>query len=109
MIFIELKYKGEIKMANKITEDQKLQMNILYLKYKTYAAVAREIGVSPTTVKKYIVPGFVLPESDDIKRFDASQLPQFDTAAFENIDWSNCVVFGEEFAEIKELWKEIAI
>lgn len=96
-------------MANKITEDQKLQMNILYLKHRTYAGVAREMGVAPTTVKKYIVQGFELPESDNIKRFDASQLPQFDTAAFENIDWGNCVIFGEEFAEIKELWKEIAI
>jgi hypothetical protein len=36
-------------------------------------------------------------------------LPEFDVTAFENIDWNNCVIFGDEFEEIKELWKEIAI
>ena len=96
-------------MATKITEEQKLQMNILYKKYNTYAAVAREMGVAPTTVQKYIIPNFEVPQSEDINRFDSSKLPEFDPKAFENIDWNNCVVFGDEFAEIKELWKEIMI
>lgn len=96
-------------MANKITEEQKLQMNILYLKYHTYAAVARELGVAPTTVKKYIIPNFELPKAENIKRFDISQLPEFSVVEFVGIDWNNCVIFGDEFKEIKELWNEITM
>lgn len=96
-------------MATRITEEQKLQMNILYKKYSTYAAVAREMGVAPTTVKKYIIPNFEVPQSEYINRFDSSMLPEFNPKAFENIDWNNCVIFGDEFEEIKELWKEIMI
>jgi hypothetical protein len=96
-------------MATKITEEQKLQMNILYKKYGTYAAVAREIGCAPTTVKRYIIPNFEVPQTDNLEKFDSSMLPEFDVTAFENIDWNNCVIFGDEFEEIKELWKEIAI
>jgi hypothetical protein len=107
IILIEI--KGEMIMANKITEEQKLQMNILYQKYHTYAAVARELGVAPTTVKKYIIPNFEMPQEENIERFDTANLPDFDISAFENINWSNCAIFGDEFAEIKELWKEIAI
>lgn len=96
-------------MATRITDEQKLEMNILYIKYGTYAAVAREMGVAPTTVKKYIVPNFEVPQVEDMEKFDLSSLPPFDPKAFENIDWNNCVIFGEEFKEIQELWKEIAI
>ena len=42
-------------MARKVTEEDKILMNELYLKLKTYAAVARETGFSPTTVKRYII------------------------------------------------------
>ena len=96
-------------MATKITEEHKLQINILYKKYGTYAAVAREMGISPTTVKKYVIPNFEVPQTDNIEQFDLSMLPEFDVKAFDGIDWNNCVVFGDEFKEIKELWKEIAI
>ena len=42
-------------MARKVTEEDKILINELYIKLKTYAAVARETGFSPTTVKKYII------------------------------------------------------
>lgn len=45
-------------MANKVTPDDILQMNILYLELKTYAAVARKTGFSAGTIKKYIIPNF---------------------------------------------------
>ena len=45
--------------AKRVTDADKIQFNELYLQYRTYAAVARETGFSPTTVKKYIIPDYV--------------------------------------------------
>lgn len=45
--------------AKRVTDADKIQFNELYLQYGTYAAVARETGFSPTTVKKYIVSDYV--------------------------------------------------
>ena len=53
-------------MANKVTPDDILQMNTLYLELKTYAAVARKTGFSAGTVKKYIIPNFA-PAAEETK------------------------------------------
>ena len=49
-------------MARKVTEEDKILINELYIKLKTYAAVARETGFSPTTVKKYIIANYIPKE-----------------------------------------------
>lgn len=36
----------------RVTKDDVIKINELYLKHKTYAAVARETGFAPSTVKK---------------------------------------------------------
>ena len=41
-------------MARKITDAQISQMRELYEELGTYAAVAKQLGVSPATVSKYI-------------------------------------------------------
>lgn len=41
-------------MANKITPEQIAQMVTLYSTLKSYAAVARQLGVSASTVSKYV-------------------------------------------------------
>lgn len=41
-------------MATKITETTIKQMQELYAKYGTYVAVAKELGVSASTVSKYL-------------------------------------------------------
>lgn len=60
-------------MANKVTPDDILQMNTLYLELKTYAAVARKTGFSAGTVKKYIIPDFA-PAAEETK-WDGVLLP----------------------------------
>ena len=61
-------------MAQRITEEQIEQINRLYLIYGTYAAVAREVGCSATTVKKYIDPNFEsAPSKQKIERIDWSE------------------------------------
>ena len=42
----------------RVTEDEIIKMNELYLQYGTYSAVAREVGRAPSTVKRYIDPNF---------------------------------------------------
>lgn len=102
--------KGCLLVASKITNEQIIQMNILYLRYKTYAAVAREVGCAPSTVKKYIQPNFVNPEELEIKKFEG-ELPQCNVDLFKDIEnWGElCVLSDKEREDIKELWKEIVI
>lgn len=43
----------------RVSQDEIIKMNELYLEYGTYSAVAREVGRAPSTVKKYIDPNYV--------------------------------------------------
>lgn len=91
----------------KVSHSDIQRINRLYLEYKTYAAVSRETGFSPSTVKKYIIPDFTPIEEVEIKRFEGP-LPEFDSTIFRKDDWGDlCVLSAEEVDEIKELWKEI--
>ena len=92
----------------KITEDQKLQMNILYKRLGTYAAVAREIGCAPSTVKRYIVEDFVEPEKIQQKLFVPAALPELNLSLFKEKTFAElCVLSNEEKEQVRELWKEM--
>ena len=43
----------------RVTPEEIIQMNELYLEYRTYSAVAREVGRAPSTVKRYIDPNYI--------------------------------------------------
>ena len=47
----------------RVTENEIRQMNELYLQYRTYSAVAKEVGRAPSTVKKYIDPNYQINET----------------------------------------------
>ena len=98
-------------MARKVTTDDIKQFNELFIEHKSYAAVARITGWSASTVSKYIDKNYTPVASAEIKRFDTSMMPIFDTAAFDTIEnyGELCVLSDEEKEEIKELWKELAI
>ena len=86
--------------------DRKL-INDLYYKLHTYAAVARETGFSPATVKKYVIDGYKPEEEREIKRFD-QQLPPFDDTLFLGNDWGPLCELSEiEVGEIIDLWEEL--
>lgn len=88
-------------MANKVTPDDILQMNILYLELKTYAAVARKTGFSAGTVKKYIIPNFA-PAAEKIKwNGELSPTGSFTISSFDLTE--------EEIFQLNELRKEIEI
>jgi hypothetical protein len=88
-------------MANKVTPDDILLMNTLYLELKTYAAVARKTGFSAGTVKKYIIPNFT-PATDKLKW--EGEIPPLWTFTISTEGLSQ-----EEIAQLNELRKEIEI
>ena len=100
----------------KITPEIAEQINILYLKLGTKAAVAREIGCSSATVSRYIVPNFKLPEEKATYTFDGAignadrlstilsitPLPAREVCRL-------CLLSEEEWRKIKEIQKELYI
>ena len=91
-------------MANKVTQNDILNINRIYLKLGTYAATAREVGFSAGTVKKYIIPNFVDPEEIELRKFSSEIKPIQDIEMKWDLNLSE-----EELKEIEELWKEITI
>ena len=97
-------------MASKVTEQDKIKMNELYLELRTYAAVARETGFSASTVKKYIIPNYVSVENIEIKKFDKEIPADFLPYPVSGLAWSQLLtVSPQEWEEIEELRKEILI
>ena len=85
------------------------EINRLYIELKTYAAVARKTGFSPSTVKKYVDPNFKPVEEREIKRFEGP-LPEFDSSPFRCDDWRDlCSLSDKEVEEITELWEEMEL
>ena len=98
-------------MANKVTDADKLKFNELYLKLKTYAAVARETGFSASTVKKYIIPNFVSQEDIVEQKFDKI-IPDTFLCSFPKnpAEWGQILEMTEfEKTAMEELRKEIVI
>lgn len=98
-------------MANKVTNEDILRINEIYYKTKVYAETARQTGFSASTVKKYVIPGWKPVVAEDIQRFDIKDLPKLDVSIFKSINnYGNlCVLTENEQAEIKDLWKELAV
>ena len=96
-------------MAIRITEDQKIQMNILYQELKTYAAVARKIGCSPSTVKRYIISNFVNPKEVEKNIIQVTELPPLDSGIFNQPFGDLCILSTAEKDEVKVLWQELLI
>lgn len=99
-------------MASKVTQEDIININELYIKHKTYAAVARETGFAPSTVKKYVIPGYISQDKIEKKIFTEDQIPEsLDYSLFKGLEnWAPlCKLTDAELVEIKELWKEITI
>lgn len=95
----------------KVTKDDIIKMNELYQKLGSYAAVAREIGFSASTVSKYVDKNYRKVDETKIVRYKGD-LPEFVVSevsgAYTNIG-DLCILDEEEEEEIRQLWEEIAI
>lgn len=102
-------------MASKITQEQIIELNELYLKIGTYTGVSRAMGgsPSPTTVKKYIIPNYQPAQNKPKKTFSRDELPPFEDVlkmfrGLENYG-DLCVLSQKEEIEIEELWEEMTL
>jgi len=91
-----------------VTESDKETMNDLYLDIKTYAGVARKVGFSPSTVKRYILPNYIKKQNDEkpfngkILEIDEVEKPKTGK------EWNEWLTLSsEEKKECNELRKEI--
>lgn len=97
--------------VSKVQPDDIIKMNELYLKYGTYAAVAREVGFAATTVKKYIVKDFVQEDKLPIIKFSGTIPKAEDLMLPTDLDgWNDWLCLSEEEKEqCDELRKEILL
>ena len=98
-------------MANRVSSEDILRMNEIYYKTRVFAEVARQTGFSASTVRKYVDVNWKPVELDKIIKFDLNDLPEFDTTPFKHVgDYGAiCILDDEEIAQIRELWKELAV
>lgn len=97
-------------MAKRITEDQIQDINELYFELGIKKRVAEIIGCSPSTVSKYIIPGYI-PKSQRVEAppFDESKI----TGPTHYNSWDeffqSCILTDEEWEEMREIQKGVMI
>lgn len=93
-------------MAKRITEEMKVQINELYIEYGVKKRVAEILGISPSTVSKYIIPNY---KSQKETKIEFSTLPRGCRAFIKGImnDFCDaCRLTEEEWDELKKFQKE---
>ena len=96
----------------RVTVDDIRKMNEEYLDCHNYAEVARRVGYSASTVRKYIYKDFAKVDESKIKRFDPNvDMVPFTTDRFKGVKnyGTLCVLSDEEREEIKQLWEEMVL
>lgn len=95
-------------MAGKrITEEQKIQINELYAQIGVKSQVAKIMGISASSVSKYIVENYVpLAKRTPIKRFE-KEPPLINLADIEKEDFffNLTHLSNEEKEDMKEFWE----
>lgn len=92
----------------KVTPPDIIKFNELYAQLRSYAAVARETGFSPSTVKKYIQLDYKPQNERTIVRFEGEPPQEIDFELFKNTDWRDlCLLTPAEKVEIEQLWEEL--
>lgn len=73
----------------RVTESEIKQINELYLQYGTYAAVAREVGRAPSTVKRYVDPNYqsTTPKVEENKEIDWEPLIIAKAFSIFSLEW----------------------
>lgn len=100
----------------KITPEIAEQINELYLEVGVKKRVAEIIGCSPSTVSKYIIPGYVSKKERKTYTFDGYvgdsewMIEIFTTLGNAGHQLCNLCMLGKnEWEEMKELQKEIYV
>lgn len=98
-------------MAKKITDEQKEQINELYCQIRVKSKVAKILGISPASVSKYIIEGYIPKEERNEEKFQGK--PKEFSKEILALDDGNSIaaalikLSSEEWAELKEMQKNI--
>jgi transposase-like protein len=95
-------------MAVKVTPQMIEEMNEAYLVAKTYAAVARQFEISPTTVRKYIISDYKSRASIVKQVLSAEKINQIEAfiCPVEVLRSSTALeLTDEEKEDMKTLWE----
>lgn len=101
-------------MSTHVKHDDIIKINEAYLRIGTHSGVARELGYSPATVKKYVSLDYVSQDESFIKPPSSleeleSRLEQAPTAISELKSEGILVPTDEEKLEIYKIWGEMSI
>lgn len=101
-------------MSTRVNHDDIIKINEAYLRIGAYSGVARELGYSPATVKKYVSLDYVSQDESFIKPPSnleelESRLEQAPTAISELKSEGILVPTDEEKLEIYKIWSEMSI
>lgn len=100
-------------MAAKITDEQKIQINELYLELGVKAQVARALGVSAASVSKYIIPNYVSQKDRIIEKFEGqpTEISNDILNIEDKAEFATALISlsKEEKEDLKKLQKEIFI
>jgi hypothetical protein len=96
----------------KLTDEKIREIQEAYKRLGTYAATAREVGVSASTVKKYTTEEVpvrpMVKENEKIERKIITKLPDFDIHWFDGVTnfGALCEYNKKEEADVLNFWKE---
>ncbi len=100
-------------MAKAISSEQVIQINERYAECHNYSQVARELGVSPSTVRKYVRPDYKIVAEVEIQHPDLPLLRLWaQNYSLSKTDMANPDILKlteQEEEDLKVLWKELKI
>lgn len=98
-------------MANRITEEQIKIINDAYLLCGTYSGAAKAAGCSPSTAKKYIIPGWGAQANSEPSSYNIQVRPVNEIMPFTNPEdiYKATEITNEEKIELQVFWKEIMV
>lgn len=97
-------------MAAKITNHDIKQINQLYYECHNYSQVARELGFSPATIKRYVDPNYKPIDESKIKHIGIADVPKkFNSEIFHKINEIDILQLTEEEQNELKAMKELEI
>lgn len=95
--------------AKRVQQHDIIKMNELYLQIGTYAGVAREVGFSAGTVKRYIQEDYIAKDQMEKIEYIEFNIPSMKSIKYPN-NWNDFLkLTDEEKIAIKELQKTILL
>ncbi len=96
----------------RITEEQKVQINELYYENHNKSLTARILGISPASVSKYIIEGYVpkAKRAEETCEIEAKGVSVYLNDIVENVEENFlkiCCLSKEEKAELEKLQSQL--